>query len=88
MEPDYVRLDPEERRNKLMAMLAALFGFISLCAGMIPACGSVAGIVGILLGIFGMKSENRRVGILGIVLSVMGLTVSIVYAIMLLFNKK
>jgi hypothetical protein len=87
MEPDYVRLDPEERRNKIMAMLAALFGFLSLCAGMIPACGTVVGIVGILFGIFGRKSENRKVAILGIILSVVGLTISIVYGILLIIKK-
>jgi len=88
MEPDYLRLDPEERRNKLMALLSALFGFFSLCGGLIPACGATGSVVGILLGIFGMKSENRKVAILGIVLSIMGLTISIVYAILLIINKK
>jgi hypothetical protein len=88
MEPDYTRLDPEERRNKLMAVAAALFGFVSLCAGLIPACGIIASIVGALLGIFGMKSENRKLAILGIVLSGVGLTISIVYSILLAVNKK
>ena len=88
MEPDYTRLDPEERRYKLMAVLSALFGFFSLCAGLIPACGGIGSIVGILLGIFGMKSENRKLAILGIILSTLGLTISIVYTILLAINKK
>ena len=88
MEPDYLRLDPVERRNKLMAMLAALFGLISLCAGLIPACGFAASIVGGLCGIFGMKSENRKIAILGIILSVLGLLISIIYTVLLYINKK
>ena len=88
MEPDYTRLDPEERRYKLMAVLAALFGFVSLCAGLIPACGFVVSIVGVLLGIFGMKSENRKLAILGIILSGAGLIITIVYSILLGINKK
>jgi Mn2+/Fe2+ NRAMP family transporter len=81
-------MDPEERRNKFMALASTLFGIFSLCAGLIPACGGAASIVGILLGVFGMKSENRKIAILGIVLSGLGLIISIVYAIMLLTNKK
>jgi len=87
MEPDYVRLDPEERRNKFMALFSALFGSVSLCAGLIPACGGVVSLVGILCGIFGMKSENRKVAILGITLSTAGMTISIVYAILLIIKK-
>ena len=87
MEPDYVRLDPEERRNKFMALFSALFGFVSLCAGLIPACGGIVSLVGILCGVFGIKSENRKVAILGIVLSAAGMTISIVYAILLIIKK-
>jgi hypothetical protein len=30
MESDCLRFDPEERRNKFMALLSAFFGFASL----------------------------------------------------------
>ena len=88
MEPDYLRLDPEERRNKFMAMLSALFGIASLCAGLIPACGFVVSIVGGICGFLGIRSENRRVAILGIVLSGLGLVITIVYSVLLYINKK
>ncbi len=87
MEPDYLRLDPEERRNKIMALCSALCGFISLCAGIIPACGFAISIAGILFGVFGRKSENRKLAILGMILSTLGLVISIVYTILLFIRK-
>jgi Mn2+/Fe2+ NRAMP family transporter len=88
MEPDYLRLDPEERRNKFMAMLSALFGIASLCAGLIPACGFVVSIVGGICGFLGIRSENRRIAILGIVLSGLGLLITIVYTVLRYITKQ
>ncbi len=88
MEPDYQRLDPEERRNKMLAALSALFGFVSLIAGLIPACGLVVGICGIIFGVYGRKSENRRLASFGIILSILGLIIALVYAVLLAIKQQ
>lgn len=79
---DYTELDPEERTNKFMALFSIGLGIISLCAALIPMCGAASSLFGIGLGIFGLRSERRRMAIIGIAISVLGLLISIVYAIM------
>lgn len=85
---DYTELDPEERANKYWALFSVGLGVISLCAALIPICGSVTSLFGIGLGIFGMRSERRRMAMVGIAISVLGLLISIVYAIMWFFQPK
>jgi len=85
-EPDYNSLDPEERSNKYWALFSIALGIISLCAALVPACGSASSLLGIGLGMFGLRSENRRMAMVGISVSIIGLLISIIYSIML-FNK-
>jgi hypothetical protein len=87
MEPNYENLDPDERTNKLLAYLSCGVGLVSLCAGLIPVCGAAFSIAGIILGVLGMRSSNRKIGIVGIVISAMSLTVAIVYGILLVLKK-
>jgi hypothetical protein len=86
-EPDYNSLDPEERTNKFMALFSIALGIISLCAALVPMCGSVGSLLGIGLGMFGLRSENRKMAILGIAISVLGLLISIIYSIMLFLKR-
>jgi len=87
LEPDYSSLDPEERTNKFLALISVAFGFFSIVAGLIPICGGIIGLIGIVLGYFGMKSEHRKIAIFGIVLSLLGLLTSLIYMILVSFNK-
>ena len=83
MEPDYGRMDPEERTNMILAVLSIVFGLFSLCAGLIPILGIVISFAGIGLGLFGLRSENKKVAKVGIVISALGIIVSLVYAYLL-----
>ncbi len=77
---DYTELDPEERTNKFMALFSIGLGIISLCAALIPMCGSASSLLGIALGIFGLRSESRTMAKIGIAISILGLLISVVYA--------
>ena len=88
METDPASLDPEERFNKFYALASAGLGILSLCGVLIsPAFGSILAILGIVLGIFGRRSENKRSAIVGISLSVIGLLTAIIFSLLLYFAK-
>ena len=80
MDPNYLDLDPQERINKILALFSVLIGTASICAGLIPIVGAVSSIAGIVAGIFGRKSESRKLATVGIVISAFSLMLSIVYA--------
>jgi hypothetical protein len=61
MQSDFDRLDPELRIARQFAVASAAFGVISLCAGIVPACGGVTSILGIILGIFSLKTEKSKI---------------------------
>lgn len=82
-EPDYNSLDPEERTNKYMALFSIALGIISLCAALVPICGGASSLLGIGLGMFGLRSESRTMAMIGISVSAIGLLISIIYSIML-----
>jgi hypothetical protein len=88
MEPDYGKIDPEERTNKFLAALSLVLGVISLCAGLIPVCGAVISLAGIGLGLFGRRSESRTLAAFGIAISVLGLILSLVYAYLVYIQKR
>jgi len=82
MEPNYGSLDPEEQKNKYMAAGSLILGVMSLCAGLIPICGVVVSLAGIGVGLWGRRSEQKKLAAVGIAVSVLGLIVSVVYAVM------
>lgn len=86
MQTDPASLDPEERLNKFYALFSAALGLISLCAALIPICGGGLAVAGLILGWLGIKSENERIAIAGLVFSGLGLLISIVYAVVLAFR--
>lgn len=84
MQTDPASLDPEERINKFYALASAGLGLLSLCGGFIvPAFGAIFGILGIVLGILGRRSENRRSATVGLVLSAFGLLTAVIYSVLL-----
>ncbi|HNE04394.1 MAG TPA: hypothetical protein PLR93_03680 [Anaerolineales bacterium] len=83
MQTDPASLDPEERLNKFYALLSAGFGVLSLCAGLIPMAGTALGIAGIVFGLLGRRSENKRLAVVGIILSIIGVLTAIIYSILL-----
>jgi hypothetical protein len=87
MEPNYDALDPEEGTNKVLAVLSVIVGAFSVLAGLIPICGAAFSIAGIILGVLGRRSDNRRVANVGLGLSVFALILAIVYGVMLVIRR-
>jgi hypothetical protein len=75
--------------QKYMAIASLVIGILNLCAWFLPICGAPMGIVGIVLGIFGMKSPSQKtLAIVGIVLSSIGLLLACGNAVAgILFNS-
>ncbi len=88
MDFDPANLDPELRFARTYAIASAALGVISLCVGLIPICGGVTGILGIVLGLLSLKTENTRTAKAGIAISSLGLLVTLVYIVVLLYFKK
>lgn len=86
MEPDYTSMDPEERTNKFLSIFSVVIGILSFCAGLIPIVGIIIGAAGIGMGILGMKSEQRKIAVMGIIISSLGLLTSLVYMILKSLN--
>ena len=83
MEPNYLDLDPEERINKLLAFLSVILGASSICAGLYPPLGIIAGAISLFSGIRGRRSSSRKVATFGIIISAFGITMSVVFWIFL-----
>jgi hypothetical protein len=79
MQTDPASLDPEERTNKFLALFSVALGVLSIPGALIPICGGIAGLLGLVSGYFGLRSENRRVAIVGLALSSIGLLTAIIY---------
>jgi ABC-type branched-subunit amino acid transport system permease subunit len=79
MQTDPSSLDPEERTNKFLALFSIALGFLSIPAALIPICGGIAGLLGLVTGYFGLRSENRRIAYIGIALSAIGLLTALIY---------
>ena len=88
MEVDPNSLDPELRTAKFLALASAALGLMSLCLAIIPACGGTASVVGILTGLFSLKTENTKTALAGVILSILGVVITIVYALFLYFFKR
>ena len=67
--------------KKGLAIASLVLGIINLCAWFIPICGGPLAIVGIVLGVLGIKSSKKTLAIVGIVLSALGLIATIINAI-------
>lgn len=88
METDPNSLDPELRTARIFAIASPALGLISLCASIIPVCGGVASILGIIVGLSSLKTEHSKSAIAGVAISVLGLLIAITYAIFLYWFKK
>lgn len=88
MEVDPNSLDPELRTARLLSLASASFGLLSLCLAIIPACGGLSSILGIICGLLSQKVENTKTGLAGIIISVLGLVITIVYTLFLFLFKR
>ena len=88
METDPNSLDPELRTAKFLALASASLGVMSLCLAIVPACGGVASIAGIVLGLYSLKTEHTQTALAGVIISGLGILVTVVYALFLVFFQK
>ena len=87
METDPTSLDPELRYARFFAIASPALGLLSLCVAIIPVCGGVASVLGIILGFVSLKTEHSRSAVTGVAISVLGMLITITYTIFLLFFK-
>jgi hypothetical protein len=64
------------------AITAFIIGIINLCIWILPFCGGPLSIVGIVIGVLGLKSSQRILAIIGLVLSVFGLLATIANSVL------
>jgi len=75
-------VQPAPAGNKQgLAIAGLVLGIVNLCAWFIPLCGGPLAIVGIVLGVLGLKSSKRTLAIVGIALSALGLLLAIINAV-------
>lgn len=79
--------DPQERLYRFYALVSAALGIFSLCAAAIPALGCVIGLLGILAGIGGRKSDRARMAMVGISLSTIGIMTAVLYSFFVYFSE-
>jgi len=88
METDPSSLDPELRNAKFFAIASPALGLISLCVAIIPVCGGVASMLGIILGLASLKTEHSKSAVGGVAISILGMLITITYALFLYFFKQ
>ena len=67
---------PGDRKG--LAIASLVIGIVNLCAWLVPICGGPLAIVGMLLGILGLKSSKKTLAIVGVVLGGLTLILTIV----------
>lgn len=88
METDPASLDPELRNARWFALASPALGLISLCVAIIPVCGGIASVLGIILGFASLKTEHSKSAVAGVVISILGMLITITYALFLYFFKR
>ena len=88
METDPTSLDPELRYAKFFAIASPALGLLSLCLAIIPVCGGVFSVLGVILGFASLKIEHSRSAVAGVAISVLGMLITITYALFLYFFQR
>jgi hypothetical protein len=87
METDPTSLDPELRYAKFFAIASPALGLFSLCVAIIPVCGGITSVLGIILGLASLKTEHSRSAVAGVAISILGMLITITYTLFLYFFK-
>lgn len=88
MDIDPNSLDPELRTAKFLAIASPALGLMSLCLAIIPVCGGIASVLGIVLGLYSLRTEHSKTALAGVIISGLGVLVTIVYALFLTYLQK
>ena len=74
---------PVSDDKKGLAIASLVLGIVNLISWCLPICGGPLAIIGIILGVLGLKSTTQRtLAIIGLVLSGLGLIATIINAIL------
>ena len=76
--------------RKGLAIASLVLGILSLCGSVSLVCGGLISVIGIVLGALGMNSKSRNLAVAGLVLSGLGLLLTIVFRVVfrgILFNN-
>jgi len=85
MDIDPNSLDPELRTAKFLALASAALGLMSLCLAIVPVCGGVASVLGVVLGLYSLKTEHSGTALAGVIISGLGILIVVVYSSFLVF---
>ena len=67
--------------KKGFAIASLVLGILSLCGSVTFLCGGLLSVIGIVLGALGMNSKSKSMAIAGIVLSALGLILTIIFRV-------
>jgi hypothetical protein len=88
MDIDPASLDPELRTARFLALASAGLGIMSLCLAIIPACGGLTSVLGVVLGLYSLKTESSGTAKTGVVISGLGILITVVYMLFVWFFKQ
>jgi hypothetical protein len=88
MDIDPSSLDPELRTAKQLAIASAALGIMSLCLAIIPACGGITSLLGVICGAYSLRTEHSRTAYAGVVISILGVVITIIYAAFLYISRR
>ena len=88
MDVDPNSLDPELRTAKFLAIASPALGLMSLCLAIIPVCGGIASVLGVVFGLYSLRTEHSKTALAGVIISGLGILVTIVYALFLTYLQK
>ncbi|MCX7609459.1 MAG: DUF4190 domain-containing protein [Anaerolineales bacterium] len=67
--------------KKGLAIASLILGIVGFCGSILPICGGLFGLGGIVLGVLGLKSSGKGMAIAGIILGALGILLAIVFFI-------
>jgi hypothetical protein len=79
---------PGNPRRNGFAIASIILSIVSTCAGLFPCCTLPLPVIAIILGAFGLKSQQKTLAMLGIAIGVVGLLVSIGVSISFLTSSE
>lgn len=79
MSDQFTSVTPAPASDKKgLAIASLVLGILGFCGALIPVCGGLFGLAGVVLGFLGLKSSGKGMAIAGIVLGVLGILAAIV----------
>lgn len=81
LEPEVLPQPEPESDRTWMGTTSLILGIVNMLAWCLPICGGPMAVAGIILGALGLKASNRGISIAGLVLNIIGLTLTIIVSI-------